>query len=409
MPLRRIALVPVAAVAAATSGPALLASPAAVASTGALAGTSVLSLASFGGRLWAGTDSGLDVESAAGIWAAAAGPVEGREINALAVVGPWLVAGTEDGAVRTTDGANWVAAGLGGERVASLGTADGTLLAGTGQETPANGIAQRSDDDGGSWAPASSSPALLGLPGETVQAVLAPAAGTPAWAATAGGGAYRSGDGRAAWSDASAGLASSWVTSFWRDPTSRTLLAGTDDGLYAWAGSSWAPAAFPQQDPWVQTLATARDGHVLAGTYDGSVLVQAGPDRWTALASGLPSVLSLLALPRGGVLVGTSDGLACIGCPASVAGNGGGVGRQGARPAASLPPPAARAGATRPAVAGGAGRATAGGTPASPGPGAASPATTEGAGGGGPGRWWLGGVLVALSGLLFTLGQRRRH
>jgi len=324
------------------------------------------------------------------------------------VSGPWLLAGTEDGAVRTQDGSTWVSAGLGGERVASLSVAGGTLLAGTGHDAPADGIVQRSDDSGASWRPATSTPVLLGLPGETVQAVLAPSGATPALAGTAGGGALRSGDGRGGWS-ATSGMSTGWVTAFWRDPASGAVLAGSDDGLYAWGGSTWTAVAFPQANPWVQALATASSGRPLAGTYDGAVYERSPAGGWTPLATGLPSVLSVLAVSGGGVLVGTSDGLACAGCPASIAATsaGPGGGGAGSRPARTLPPPGARAGTTA--------SAQAAGTPgadATPSAGASTLGTGSPSKDGGLPKLWLAVGLGGLSLLLFVAGvlrDRARH
>jgi len=403
---RRLAsLVPAAVLGGSLVLPLAAAVPAAAAP---LAGSSVLSLASFGGRLYAGTDSGLQVQSGRQ-WVPVGGPVAGREVNALAAGGGWLLAATDAGVLRSQDGVAWSAAGLNGERVASLGAAGGALLAGSGTDSTKTGIVQRSDDLGGSWSPAAgTAPLLLGLSGDMVQAVLAPQGGLGAWAGTGGGGAFHSADGRGSWSAASAGMASSWVTSFWSQPGTGRLLAGTDDGLYSWSGSAWSAVAFPQQDPWVQALATGPDGRPLAGTYDGAVFAQDAAGHWTSMASGLPSVLSLLALSGGGVLVGTSDGLACIACPSGVAPAPGQP--SGARPAASLPPPAARAGATaagRP-TAGASGLGAAASSPdAALGAGAAPAGTGGSAAAGVPARWWIAGGLVALSALLFAAGQVR--
>jgi hypothetical protein len=421
---RRVA--PLAVIAALVGAGALWAAGPASAASTPLAGSSVFALASFDGQLWAGTDSGLYVLSGAGSgsgsgsgagsgasWTAVGGAFAGREVNALAVAGGWLVAGTQDGAVRTRDGSAWVGAGLGGQRVVSLSASGATLLAGTGHDSPSDGVVERSDDFGGTWTPAATTPALLGLPGDTVQAVLVPAGSSPAWAGTAGGGAFRSGDGRGGWSSTS-GMRSSWVTAFWRDPASGQLLAGSDDGLYIWSGSAWSAASFPQPDPWVEALDTGPDGHAVAGTYDGGVYAQGAGGGWTLRASGLPSVLSILAVAGGGLLVGTTDGLSCVSCPAGVAAAPATPGARRSDAAPSLPPPSARAGAQ----ARGPGGASA---PSSPRSGGASfdaharsaLAGTAGASGsssGGSGsalRWLLVGGLVALSAGLFVVGRRR--
>jgi hypothetical protein len=364
---------------------------------------SVLSLASFGGSLWAGTDSGLDMESSGG-WVESIGPIAGREINALAVSGGWLVAGTEDGAVRSRDGSTWVSAGLEGKRVASLAVVGGIMLAGTGSDTAPDGLVERSDDSGGTWRPTSATPALLGLPGETVQAVLAPTGGAPAWAGTAGGGALHSPDGRGGWTQTT-GMATSWVTAFWRDPTAGTLLAGSDDGLYRWSGSAWDTVNFPQADPWVQALATGPGGHALAGTYDGAVYVRNDSGGWQRIAAGLPSVLSLLAIPGGGVLVGTSDGVDCIACPASVSAASAGPNGTHSRAAASLPAPASRAGVTP------SGSQAASATPSSGGAEGRLGAAPAGSGSAGTSnnRWPLAAGLAGLSLLLFVAGVLRQR
>lgn len=402
------AALPAAVLGACLSLPLAATVPAAAAAP--LSGSSVLSLASFGGRLYAGTDSGLEVQSGSR-WSAVGGPIAGREVNALVASGGWLLAATDSGVLRSQDGLAWSAAGLNGERVASLSAGGGTLLAGSGTESSKTGIVQRSDNLGGSWSPAAgTAPLLLGLSGDVVQAVLAPQGSLGAWAGTGGDGAFHSTDGRGSWSAASSGMASSWVTSFWLDPGTGRLLAGSDDGLYAWSGSAWSAVAFPQQDPWVQVLATGPGGRPLAGTYDGGVFDRDTAGHWSSMASGLPSVLSLLALSGGGVLVGTSDGLSCIACPSGVPVPAAGQ-SSGAKPAASLPPPAARAGATAAAGRSTASASASGAAASSPdaglGAGAAVAGTGSSGGSGVPARWWIAGGLVALSALLFAAGRVR--
>ena len=382
----------------------------AAAATSALSNTTVYSLASFDGRLWAGTDSGLyTLGSGSGAtWTAVGGPLSGREINALAVSDGWLVAGTENGAVRTQDGSSWVASGLTGHRVASLSASGATLLAGTGQDNPGDGYVLRSDNSGGSWTSVPLTPALQGLPGQMVQAVLVPSGSSPAWAGTAGGGALRSSSGNGGWSSTS-GMQSPEVTAFWRDPASGRLLAGTDFGLYAWSGSAWTQAAFPQDQPWVQVLATGADGHAVVGTIDGLVFTQTASGSWTQRAAEPSSVYSLLSLQGGGLLVGTSDGVSCIACPASVAAAASSPGAKGAHAAPSLPPPDARPGVTAHPGASASSSAGAFGDVATT-PGALVGGDSSGggsSGGAGPLRWIIVGVLAALSATLFAVGRVR--
>ena len=362
----------------------------------ALANSSVFSLASFGGRIYAGTDDGLYVlRSGSHTWDAVGGPLGGREVNALAVSGGWLVAGTENGAVRSRDGATWVAGGLSGQRVASLSASGATLLAGTGHDQPGDGVVERSDDSGATWTSVTL-PALVGLPGEEVQAVMVPDAGAPAWAGTAGGGALHSSDGKGQWAGTS-GMKTSWVTAFWRDSSGR-VLAGSDDGLYTWVGSAWTAVSFPESDPWIQALGTAAGGGVVAGTYNGTVYTQGAGGAWTLRASMSDSVYSLLAVSGGGLLVGTANGVDCISCPATIAAAAASPpGRSGAAP--SLPPPGSRAGTSARAA------GTTSSTSTLPSPGAtalgagavAPPASGgSGVGLGGVLRWVLGGLLVLL-------------
>jgi hypothetical protein len=252
------------------------------------------------------------------------------------------------------------------------------------------------------------------MPGAQVQAVLAPAGGQPAWAATAGSGTLRSTNGSGGWSDASTGLGSHWVTSLWRDPSAAgTLLAGTDDGLYQRSGTgNWSAAAFPQQDPWIQALATAPGGAVLAGTYDGDVLRRSGGG-WASLAHGLPSVLSVLAVPAdhgGGVLVGSFDGAYCLGCNASL---GATSAPASSRPGTTLPPRGARPGASSAASASHPAGATPSSVDQSPDAGIAGVAGGAGSSGsGGSGGmprtvWYVAAGLIALSALLTGWGVRR--
>lgn len=372
-----------------------------------LADRRVESLVSFGGRIFAGTDAGLYELGSDGAWSAAGGPIGGREVSALAVSGSWLVAGTESGALRSPDGTTWQAAGLGGEQVDSLSAAGGTVLAGSGTESGGNGVVQRSDDSAGTWTAAPANPVVSGLPGEPVQAVLVPSGGLPAWAGTSGGGALYSADGTRGWTRTS-GMRTSDVTAFWRDPaTASALLAGSDDGLYAWDGSRWVAVGFPQSDPWVTALATGGDGHPLLGTFTGEVFARGAGGGWTQRASGLSSVYSLLAVAGGGVLVGTDAGVACIDCPSNLAAAASpGPPRSGA---ASAPPVASRPGTTSAAPPAG-GELSPGVSETSPPDGAVGavpPGASGGSGGGWSLRWWIAGGLVALSALLFGIGRVR--
>lgn len=372
----------------------------AAAATG-LQGTSIAALATFAGRIWAGTDSGLEVLGAGGgAWTAVGGPLAGREVDALAVSDGWLVVGTGDGALRSRDGSTWVAAGLSGERVASLAASGTTLLAGTGHDQPADGAVQRSDDSGATWTAAPLAPAVAGLPGETVQAVLTPSSGAAAWAATAGGGTFQSPDARGGWSGTS-GMASNWVAALWRDPARPTrVLAGSDDGLYAWGGSGWTAMQFPQADPWVQALATGPGGYVVAGTYDGALYAQGTGGGWTLRASGMDSVLSVLAVAGGGLLVGTSNGVACVSCPTGIAAAASSPGGPGATGAPSLPPPGARAGASPlPGATAAASPLPSAGTHAGDQRNALTATGGNAPGGASALRWGVIGGLIALAGL----------
>lgn len=386
------------------------------AATPPLSGKTVQALAWFGGAAYAGTDQGLYRLGASG-WTAASSVPSTVSVQALAVVGSTLLAGTDNGAIRSGDGSVWASAGLSGQNVISFAVSGGTVLAGTGHDGGSDGAALRSDDAGQTWSPATTLPAAMGLPGAPVQAVLPPASGQPALAGTAGSGVLHSASGSGGWSDDSAGLSSRWITALWRDPAAPgSVLAGTDDGLDQSSGGAWSLASFPQQDPWIQALATATGGGPLAGTYDGGVYQRSG-GRWSTLASGLPSVLSLVAVPQaqgGGVLAGTFDGAYCIGCSSSL--SPAGAPPASARPGATpLPPVAARPGASGKAgtasgspSAGGSAGATPGG--ASAGAGALG---TAGAGGSGGGTgvphlvWYIAAALVALSGALTAWGVRR--
>ena len=407
-PIRRLAAAAVLAVAGMCSLPA----PAAAAAP--LSGRSVQALAWFGGTAYAGTDGGLFRLGGSG-WVAVPAVPPTRSVQALVVAGTALVAGTDDGAIRSTDGSVWTSAGLSGQSVDSLDAAAGSLFAGTGVEGSANGLALRSDDGGASWAPATAVPAAEGMPGPAVQAILGAASGQPAWAGTAGSGADTSSDGRGGWSDGSAGLGSHWVTALWRDPGAPVhVLAGTDDGLdQRSGGGAWTPVAFPQQDPWVQALATGAGGAPLAGTYDGAVFQQSA-GAWRMLGSGLQSVLSLLAVPAaqgGGVLAGTFDGVACLGCSSGVAAGGAApTARPGATP---LPPVAQRPGAlahppTPPAALSPAPGSVAG-SPQGGGAGGSGGGGAPGGGGSGPPHalYLVGAGLVAISAVITALGRRR--
>jgi hypothetical protein len=387
-------------------------SPVAAASPPPLSGYAVLALGDFGGARYAGTDAGLFVSRAGGSWTVASGALSTARVNALAVVPGLLVAATDSGVLSSRDGVAWNPAGLAGLRVDSLASAGGSVVAGTGTGSGTDGLAFRSDDGGRSWNPAATVPALEGLPGPAVQAMLAPTPGIAALAGTAGSGVYRSVNGAGGWTATGAGPG--WVTSLLRRGGT-SVLAATDDGLFSSgdSGASWSTATFPQQDPWVQALGGDASAP-LAGTYDGDVFRGNGSGGWTQLASGLPSVLALLPAPRGGgVITGTFDGLYCIGCSAgtvgsTVAGAGGATSAGGAHRGtapATAPPTDQRPGApgaTAPPFARGSGPTA---IRSLPGPAAAAAPT---GGGGRPAAVWaLAGGLVAVSLALFGIGRRR--
>ena len=413
MPLRFSRLPLAALLLTAAAVPVAAALPAAAANQNQLQGYAVFALASFRGNVYGGTDQGLVRMGSNGSWAMVSGsPLDGREVKGLVVVnGNTLVAATDSGAMRSSDGLSWVSAGLSSHRVASLAVAGGSLFAGTGSEVSTDGMAYRSDDLGASWAPAVSAPALVGLPGAMVQAVLPPAGGAPAWVGTGGSGAYHSADGRSGWSS-STGLASDWVLAFWRDPSNGSrVLVGTDSELATWNGSAWTAASFPQQAPWINVLATGPSGRALAGTDDGAVFAQNADGSWTLRASGLPSVYSLLTLPQGGVLIGTFDGASCIACPASINAVPATPGAHRSDSAPTLPPPGSRGGTV-----GGqsqAGGTKAGATPSTSGASVATlPPVFAGSGtgsgsGGSSVRWWIVGVLLAASLAVVVVGRRR--
>ena len=375
----------------------------------------MLALAQYAGGIYAGTDAGLFVSRAGGAWTSVPGVMGTARVNALATVPGVLVAATESGVQSTHDGATWSIAGLAGNRVDALTAAGTSLIAGTGTTSGTDGLAFRSDDGGRTWAPAATVPAIEGLPGPAVQAVLAPSGGGVALAGTAGRGVYRSASGAGGWSPT--GASPTWVTGFVHLGDT-SVLASSDDGLYRSAdgGANWSVAAFPQQDAWIQALG----GDVsapLAGTYDGVVFRGNGSGGWTQLASGLPSVLALLPAPRGGgVIAGTFDGLYCLGCPpgtvgSTVAGAGGASPAGGAgRGAPATAPPANQRpgapGATAPPFANGPGPAAIRPLPGAVGAAHAANGSTNG--GGRPAFVWaLAGGLLAVSIALFGLGRRR--
>jgi hypothetical protein len=339
----------------------------------ALQGQAVYSLARFGDAFFAGTSSGLDVTHGAG-WTNPPGALQTASVDALVTGGGALFAATPTGVFKTIDGASWSAAGLAGKSVRALDAVGTTVVAGTGT-SDADGLAFRSDDGGATWQPATATAAAEGLPGARVQAVLAPRAGGTAWVGTAGGGAFFSSTANGGWSAGSTGLSDTWVASLWRSTSGPgEVLAGTDNGLDQWAGNRWAAVQLPEANAWVQAISTSASGSPLAGTYTGNVFQQSA-DGWTQLATGLPSVQSVLADPGGGALVGTTDGLYCPGCPG------------GAPSAAPNPAVSAGAGASQ----GGGGSVVATGAPRV----SASPAAVPGAGSGSPGPGAAGGGPVA--------------
>jgi hypothetical protein len=409
--MRRSATVFAGLLVAAGAAPSVV--PVGVSASGpALSGYAINSLIEYRGSVYAGTDAGLFASAAGGSWVAARGAMGTAPVHALAILPTGLVAATDSGVARSADGFSWSVVGLAGQRVDSLSVVGGSLVAGTGTQSGTDGMAFRTDDGGDNWLPSSSLPALEGLPGAAVQAVLAPAKGAPALAGTAGRGVYRSVDGRGAWS--AGGTGPEWVTAFLRSTTG--VLAATDDGLYSSgdAGASWQLAAFPQQDPWVQAL-SGEAAAALAGTYDGTVYRLGGGGSAT-LAAGLPSVLSLMSAPGGGVVVGTFDGLFCISCvPGMIAG---GQPRGGSRPGShaaaggtTAPSRGQRPGApgATPPFAPEAGRSSF--VPAS---GTSPPLLGVPGASGAEGRltgvWWLVAALSALAVGVLSIGRRRsRH
>ncbi|HEX2091577.1 MAG TPA: putative baseplate assembly protein, partial [Longimicrobiaceae bacterium] len=131
------------------------------------------------------------------------------------------------------------------------------------------------------------------------------------FAGTGGGGVFRLRAGESAWTPASNGLDNLDVTALARGEDG-TLFAGTlGGGVFrsADAGESWLPARGGLRVPQVQALLATPEGDLFAGTCGGGVFRSAdGGVSWTPDESGAANDILALAVDRDGrVLAGADD------------------------------------------------------------------------------------------------------
>ncbi|MHB8729509.1 MAG: WD40/YVTN/BNR-like repeat-containing protein [Sulfuricaulis sp.] len=170
----------------------------------------------------------------------------------------------------------------------------------------------RSRDGGSHWQPAN-----RGLPRMDILALaLDPASPRTLYAGTRGG-LFKSHDGGASWQPAGAGLGEEQIKVLLTDPANaRTLYAGTYHGLWKSAdeGQTWSRLAGQPESSNITALAIAQDAShgMYAGTAQGLFRSRDGGATWSRLSRGLsvPSIATLVVDPvRPQVLyAGTADG-----------------------------------------------------------------------------------------------------
>ncbi|MGE5413616.1 MAG: WD40/YVTN/BNR-like repeat-containing protein [Syntrophomonadaceae bacterium] len=178
-----------------------------------------------------------------------------------------MFAGTSKGLYQSPDGMNWTAGSgdLSSRQVIALAAdsaSPSTLWAGTD-----DGV-YRSMDTGAHWTKTAASL------GGTVHAVLSVSGGSGRVLAGADSGLYASTDGGTTWTSVP-GVGAT-VNALARDPSSGVIAAGTLAGVFesSDAGASWSAAHDGLTNPSVLSLVYLPDGTLLAGTSGGSVFGQ---------------------------------------------------------------------------------------------------------------------------------------
>ena len=248
-----------------------------------------------GGTVLAGTCGRGTSRSADGgrSWTPGGGQGDGVVHDLAAGADGTLWAATADGLFRSDDdGGTWAPAGLGGVTLYGIDTSDGLRVGTLGR-----GIAS-SGDGGRSWTFADE------LAGVTVYRVLGPLAATEdrgVWRRTSDGWTPAGIDGRSVFALARLG--------------DRNVLAGTrGDGLHSSDddGATWSPLTSNLPDTVVHTLVVARDGSVVAGTGAGTHRSRDGGVTWEPFGGGELAnrrVFSLALSDDGSVFAGSYDGV----------------------------------------------------------------------------------------------------
>lgn len=234
-------------------------------------------IASFGGRVFAGTSGGVFFSSNNGeTWAMAPIGSSTSATLALTASGTGLFASTSEGVYRSTDnGDTWseANAGLTGKWITCFAYHGSLLVAGSYASV------YRSTDNGLSWTEADS-----GLSNSGVLSLASQ--GTSLFSGTYAG-IFRSTNDGGTWVHVSAGFGISIATSFavgggdlYAGNPNQGVFRSTDDG------ESWTQVNAGLTNTIVRTLAFS-GSHVFAGTSGGIFCLDTATQRWAKMDSGL--------------------------------------------------------------------------------------------------------------------------
>jgi photosystem II stability/assembly factor-like uncharacterized protein len=260
-----------------------------------------------------------------------------KNVLSLVMHGSTLIAGTSSNSFRSSDnGATWVASSF-YTSFRSLTVYDGFIMAGT------NKGVFLSTDSGVTWSPRSLHSLLDRM---SVRAIVI--SGQSIFAASYGGGIYRSIDYGWTWAACNQGLSNTFIVSF--TEINNELLTGTYNGIYKFSndGTSWQPiiadSIFPASyslvtsvgstvfasvenrifrsndkgKTWIETNYFEResvysfvkvDTTLFTGTLRGIYSTVNGGETWQASGLSEQTIYALANIVGSGILAGTSGGL----------------------------------------------------------------------------------------------------
>jgi uncharacterized protein (TIGR03437 family) len=261
------------------------------------------SLTHAGGALFVGTDGGVFRSTNEGqSWTAMNNGIPpNTTVFAFAVSGSNLFAGASRGVFRSTDqGQSWtqVNNGLTSLIVRALLVSGSNLLAGTFTE----GVFV-SGNDGQSWAQANS-----GLTAKTILSLSA--SGASIFAGTSGGGVFVTSNQGQNWAQVNTGLTNIFINAL--APNSTSLFAGTNGGVFRSAnlGQSWGAANTGLRAVTVLSLASLNNNLFVGTGGDGPYLtINQGQSWLPANADLLNLVVPAFAIVNNRLYAGTEGGV----------------------------------------------------------------------------------------------------